>query len=92
MRSITKIGSILIGLSLCGCVNFNSSRTDSSRWPDFPNTPRPSLSIVSKSELSPLSASTTQKLLDNDQALKNYAQRLESQIEVYRDLKKKNSK
>ncbi len=91
MRLITKIGSVFIGLSLCGCVNFNS-RTDSSRWPDFPNTPRPSLSVISKGELAPLSPVTTQKLLDNDQALKNYAQRLESQIEAYRDLKKKNSK
>lgn len=91
----TRIGSVLLlcAVALGGCVSFDSGKgTTAARWPDFPETPRPTLVPVSKEELKTLSPETLKKLLDNDQKLKNHAARLETQIQEYRERKKANEK
>jgi hypothetical protein len=95
MFSITRAGRALAlsgYMALAACASFNSDGATAARWPDFPETPRPPLAVVSKEELKTLSPETLQKLLDNDQKLKNHAARLEAQITKYRELKKANEK
>lgn len=90
MSLITKIGSTFIfTLALTGCVQVKDvPQVDcKATWPDFPETPRPKLHVIDKEEIKCLEPYIVQRLLDNDQNLKNYAQRLEEQIKTYKSLK-----
>lgn len=92
MSSIIKIGSVLIcALSMAGCIAVEQPpQVDcKSTWPNFPETPRPKLHVIAKDELKGVEPYIIDRLLENDQNLKNYAQRLEVQIETYRVLKGK---
>lgn len=92
MFSITKIGSILIcAISLTGCITVDQTPQVDCKltWPSFPETPRPKLHVIAKDELKGVEPHVIDRLLENDQNLKNYAQRLEVQIETYRVLKGK---
>lgn len=68
-----------------------TERTGREAWPDFPETPKPSLDVITAEEVSCLAPDVLQRLLDNDQKLKNYSERLRTQIERYRQLKEEQS-
>lgn len=92
ISSTIKIGSILIcSLSLIGCITVEQTPQVDCKltWPNFPETPRPKLHVIAKDELKGVEPYVIDRLLENDQNLKNYAQRLEIQIETYRVLKGK---
>lgn len=94
MCSTIKIGSILLfACLLTACVSIEPSPSPQVdcklTWPSFPETPRPKLHVIAKDELKGLEPHIVNRLLENDQNLKNYAQRLEAQIETYRVLKGK---
>lgn len=93
MSLTIKIGSFLIAaLSLAGCVIRIEQvpQVDcKSTWPDFPETTKPKLHVIAKEELKCLEPYIVNRLLENDQNLKNYVKKLEIQIKTYKDLKNK---
>lgn len=86
--STTRIGSLLVlcACALCACIQVNLPDlpdSASSVWPEIPGAERPDLAVVTSEEIAPLSEDVRQRLLDNDQKLKNWGARLEAQIAEY---------
>ncbi len=65
-----------------GCVSVKSPNV---KYPIIDAAQRPTLSTITKDELSSVPQETLQKLLENDQKLKTHISRLEAQIKTYND-------
>lgn len=73
MIAILTISSI----TLSGCIQVDA------QYPAFEPVDKPELHVIKKNDLSGVSEETLQKLLENDQRLKDHGRRLQAQIDAY---------
>ena len=77
--AILTISSIILTLTLSGCI----SPQVKAEYPEFPDTPKPQLHVISSNDLAGVPPDVVQKLVENDQKLKDHIKRLRAQIAAY---------
>lgn len=76
---ILTIFSITLLLTLSGCI---TAKVDA-EYPAFTPVPKPQLHVIKGSDLAGVPPDITQKLVENDQRLKDHIRRLQAQIDAY---------